>query len=192
MYNGKHKVSEKWALETMAHFRYYELYSNYQQEIYRLAANYSVSKNLNISIGYAYAVLDPFFGDQRTLTFDNRIYEDFNLSHAVNKFKFRHRFRFEHRFLRSNFMNETSNWFRYDIKISYPISDTFTVYAFNEIITNMDRKKVFAQYWAGFGLNHKVSNTLKLTLGYLQIRFPNETQKRLQLGVILNTNHIKK
>jgi len=64
MYNGKHKVSEKWALETMAHFRYYELYSNYQQEIYRLAANYSVSKNFNISVGYAYAVLDPFTGDQ--------------------------------------------------------------------------------------------------------------------------------
>lgn len=175
----------------MAHVRYFELYTNFQQEIYRLAANYSFSKNFNVSLGYSYSVLDPFFGDQRTLTFDNRVYEDFNYTHHLKKFTFRHRIRLEHRFLRTDFTNETSNWFRYDININYPINDKFSVYAFNEIITNMDRKQVFAQYWAGFGFTHQVTSSLKLIAGYLQIRFPEETQKRLQIGVILNTNHIK-
>ena len=192
MFNGKHKIANKWAVETMAHFRYYQLYSNYQQEIYRLAANYTVSNNFNITVGYAHATSDAEFGEQRTLNFDNRIYEDFNLYHSVNKFKFRHRFRFEHRFLRSNFMNETSNWIRYDVKINYPITSKLSVYAFNEIIANLDRNKLFAQYWAGFGVYQKISNTIKLTLGYLHIKLPEETLKRIQLGIVLNTNHIKK
>ena len=84
MYNGSHKVSEKWKIQTMAHFRYYELSTNFQQKIYRLAANYSLQKNLNFSLGYSYVTTDFLFGDGTANVFENRMYEDINYSNFFN------------------------------------------------------------------------------------------------------------
>lgn len=192
MYNGSHKVSEKWKIQTMAHFRYYELSTNFQQEIYRLAANYSLHKKLNFSLGYSYVTTDFLFGDGSINVFENRIYEDINYSNFFNKLKLRHRFRFEHRFIKANTINNESHWFRYDLNANYPISKNWSIYAFNEIFLNIDKSKRFVQNWTGFGFLHQLNKNLKLNLGYLNIKLPDENQKRILLGIILNTNHSKK
>lgn len=192
MYNGFHKVSEKWGFETMAHFRYYEFSNNFQQEIYRLGVNYKFTKKLNVTLGYSYVTTDVLFGSPSSTIFENRIYEDVNYSHFFSKLKLRHRFRFEHRFIKFNSMNSDSHWFRYDLNANYPIADKWSVYAFNEIFLNMDKNKRFIQNWTGFGFLHQIHKSLKLNVGYLQIKLPNETQNRILLGVVLNTNHIKK
>lgn len=192
MYNGSHKISENWKIQTMAHFRYYELSENFQQEIYRLAANLDIHKNLNVSLGYSYVTTDALFGTPEEKIFENRIYEDINYKHTLKKLKFRHRFRFEHRFIRTNMLNKESQWFRYDINLNYPISKKWSAYAFNEIFFNMDKSKRFVQNWTSFGLLYQLSTAIKLNLGYLNIKLPNENQKRVLLGIILNTNHLKK
>lgn len=191
MYNGFHKISQKWGFETMAHFRYYEFSKNFQQEIYRLGANYTFAKNLNATIGYSYVTTDVLFGSPSSTIYENRIYEDINYSNFVNKLKIRHRFRFEHRFFNLNSVSTQSHWFRYDLNASYPIAKKWTLYVFNEIFLNMDKRKQFVQNWTGFGFLHPINSLLKLNLGYQQIKLPNETQKRVLLGIILNTNHIK-
>ena len=50
MLNASHKLSEKVKLTTNAHFRYYELASEYQQEIYRVGLNYSFTKSIGVPI----------------------------------------------------------------------------------------------------------------------------------------------
>lgn len=192
MYNGSHKLSDKWAIKTMAHFRYYEIASNFQQEIYRLGVNHSFHKNLNFTLGYSYVTTDIEFGDPDPTVFENRIYEDINYTNRINKLKLRHRFRFEHRFITSQSIKSDSHWFRYDLNLSYPISKNWSVYVFNEIFFNMDRKKRFVQNWTGFGFLHQLNQSLKLNLGYQQIKLTNNVQKRLLLGIVLNTDHQKK
>lgn len=191
MYNGSHKVSQKWAIKSMAHFRYYEFASNFQQRIYRLGANYSFNKKLNFTLGYSYVDTDFLFGTPSNRVFENRIYEDINYTGFINKLKLRHRFRFEHRFIQANSTNTDSHWFRYDINANYPIAKKWSVYAFNEIFLNIDKSKRFVQNWTGFGFLHQIHRSLKLNLGYQQIKLPTETQKRFLIGVILNTNHTK-
>lgn len=192
MYNGSHKISQKWAVKSMAHFRYYEFSNNYQQEIYRLGGNYSFNKNLNATIGYSYVATDIQFGSPSSKIFENRIYEDINYTNFFSKLKLRHRFRFEHRFINSNSVNSESHWFRYDLNANYPIAEKWSAYAFNEIFLNMDKSKRFVQNWTGFGFLHQIHTSLKLNVGYLQIKLPNEVHKRILLGLILNTNHTKK
>lgn len=192
MYNGAHKIAENWKIQTMAHFRYFELADNFQQEIYRLAGNYTFHSKLNASIGYSYVTTDVLFGSPESMIFENRIYEDINYKNSIKKLKLRHRFRFEHRFIRTNNTNSTSQWFRYDINLNYPIAKNWSAYAFNEIFLNMDRSKRFVQNWSGFGLLHQLNNSLKFNVGYLNIKLPNEIQKRLLFGIILNTNHTQK
>jgi hypothetical protein len=43
MYNGSHKLSEKYAVKTMAHFRFFELTDEFQQSIYGLGLNYNLN-----------------------------------------------------------------------------------------------------------------------------------------------------
>ena len=187
MYNGSHKVSEKWAIKTMAHFRYYEFANNFQQEIYRLGINYTFNKKLNVTLGYSYVTTDVIFGDPSATLFENRIYEDVNYIQFFKKLKIRHRFRLEHRFITENTSKKTSQWFRYDLNLNYPITKSWSVYAFNEIFFNMDVQKRFVQNWTGFGFLHQINNALKLNIGYQEIKLPNETQERVLLGLILNT-----
>ncbi len=188
MYNGSHKLSEKFALKTMAHFRYFELASEFQQEIYRLGLNYTINPKINFTLGYSFVNTDTEYQVPSTSINEHRIYEDLNINGKLKKINLRHRIRLEHRF----FNSVDSHWFRYDLNGSYPISKTLSVYAFNEIFLNIDRSKRFVQNWTGAGFLKKLNTNLKLKLGYFYLKTPDEGFHRLQLGIILNTNHLKK
>lgn len=189
MFNGSHKLNEKYSLQTMAHFRYYEIASNFQQEIYRLGINYAFNKKMNLTLGASYSTGDLIYDVPSPHLYEWRLYEDFNISSNWNKFRARHRLRLEHRFIHKNiFEDETQNWFRYDLNINYPITENWSVYAFNEIFLNLDRSKVFAQNWTGAGFLRKINKNLKVKFGYFQIKQPTKTLKRVRVGLLLNTD----
>ena len=191
MYNGSHKVSEKFSIKTMAHFRYYELASEFQQAIYRLGANYTLNPKVNFTLGVSYAEADTQYKIPSELLTEFRLYEDINIKTKLSDFKLRHRFRFEHRFIELNDVKSTVNWLRYDLNINYPLSVNWSVYAFNEFFLNF-KGDAFAQNWTGAGFLYQLNKNLKLKAGYFHIELPNSGLNRLQLGVILNTNFAKK
>ena len=193
MYNGSHKVSDKFAIKTMAHFRYYEVTSEFQQEIYRLGANYSFNPKTNLTLGLAYSTGDLNYDASSANLYEYRFYEDLNLKSNWWKFNASHRIRLEHRFIHKNRTEDvTQSWVRYNLNIAYPLSKKWSVYVFNELFLNLDRGKRFAQNWTGAGLLHKLNKNLKFKMGYFQIKSPTKVLKRLQLGVILNTDFTKK
>ena len=59
--NASHRLSEKIKLTTNAHFRYYELASEYQQEIYRVGLNYRFNPKINITGGMVYSITDTSY-----------------------------------------------------------------------------------------------------------------------------------
>ncbi len=193
MFNGSHQLSDKFALKTMAHFRYFETTSEFQQEIYRLGANYKLNPKTNVTLGLSYATADVAYNSPSFNLYEWRIYEDLNLKSNWGVFTAKQRFRLEHRFIHRDASNDiTNNWIRYDLNLRYPLAKNWHVYIFNEIFLNIDRNKRFSQNWTGTGLTHKLNENIILKTGYLQIKTPNTTFKRLQIGVILHTNHIKK
>ncbi len=193
MYNGSHQLSEKYSLKTMAHFRYYEVTSQFQQEIYRLGVNYAFNPKTNLTLGLSYSTADTEYDISSRNLYEYRFYEDLNLKSIWGKFTAKHRFRLEQRFIHKNIIiNQFQNWLRYNLNVSYPLSEKFSAYVFNEIFLNLNRPETFAQNWTGAGFLYKLNKNIKLKTGYFQIKLPNATLKRLQLGVILNTNFIKK
>ena len=79
-----------------------------------------------------------------------------------------------------------------NLNVSYPFAKNWDVYIFNELFLNLDRGKRFAQNWTGAGLLHQLNKKVKLKMGYFQIKSPTTVLKRLQLGIILNTDFTKK
>jgi hypothetical protein len=79
MYNGSHKLSERYSLKTMAHFRYFELASKFQQEIYRLGINYTFTPKTNVTLGVSYASADVVYDTSSVNLYESRFYEDLNL-----------------------------------------------------------------------------------------------------------------
>lgn len=193
MYNGSHKISSKYALKTMAHFRYFESASEFQQEIYRLGLNYTFNPKINATFGLSYATADLVYNSSSPYLYEWRLYEDLFLKSKLRRFKAKHRIRFEHRFIHKNLVvDETQNWIRYNLNIGYPISKNWNVYVFNELFLNIDRAERFAQNRTGAGFLHQLTNQIKIKMGYFQIKTSASLLKRLQLGIILNTNHLKK
>lgn len=193
MYNGSHKLTDKFAIKTMAHFRYFKFTSKFQQEIYRLGVNYKISKKTSTTLGVSYATADLIFDIPSPHLYEWRLYEDFFLTSKWGNLKAKHRFRLEHRFIHKNTtIDETKNWIRYDLNIQYPFAKNWSIYVFNEIFMNLDSSKRFAQNWTGGGIINKLNKQLKLRIGYFQIKTPSKILKRIQLGVILNTIHRKK
>ncbi len=186
MYNGSHKIADKFAIKTMAHYRYYEVLGEFQQEIYRLGLNYTINPKINFTVGYSYVNTNTEFKVYSNILEEHRFYEDLNLKGKLNNIKLRHRLRFEHRFFNST----SSHWFRYDLNANYPITKSWSVYAFNELFLNIDKSKRFVQNWTGAGFLHQINQQLKLKLGYFYQKLPDKGFHRLQFGIILNTNHL--
>lgn len=191
MYNGSHKLTERFTLKTAIHFRYFELIEEYQQEIYRLGVNYKITKQLNFTLGAVYSIKDESYKENLPDLYEYRFYQDLNLKDKWGKFNVKHRIRSAQRFRRKNFENSTTHRIRYGLFVNYPISNTFTTYAFNEVFIKFATKS-FGENRTGFGFLQQITNQVKLKLGYMYTQFSKTQSHRLQIGVIVNTNPIKK
>ncbi len=190
MYNGSHKVADKFSLKTMAHFRFFEIGDDMQQFIGRLGGNYKINNNLSATLGYAYLSTDPLnsYGVDGGDINEHRIYEDFNVKHKISDLGLAHRFRAEQRF----FNSQTGHFIRYQLGLSYPLSKKWSTYLYDEIFFDFTGE-AFNQNWLGAGFKYKLSNIVKLQVGYMNIiNDVNRSFDRIQLGISISTNHLKK
>lgn len=190
MYNGSHKLSENYTLKTAIHFRYFQLIEEYQQEIYRLGLNYNFNKTFNFTFGSVYSITDTSYKSDGSNLVEFRFYQDLSAKDKWGKLSAKHRIRLAQRFRRQNFENKTTHRIRYGLFLNHPITKKLTIYGFNEIFIKF-ATKTFGQNRTGVGFLQKLSNQLRLKAGYMYTQFSKTKSHRLQLGVILNTNHIK-
>ncbi len=188
MYNGSHKVSDKFSIKTMAHFRFFEIGDDMQQFIGRLGANYQFNKTISATIGYAYLSTDRTFEALNGDFSDHRIYEDLNVKHKLSDLGIAHRLRAEQRF----FESRTGHFIRYQLGLSHPLSKKWSTYIYDEIFFDFDGE-AYNQNWLGVGFKYKLSNIVKLQAGYMNIS--NDASRsfdRIQLGIAISTDHRKK
>lgn len=188
MYNGSHKLSEKFGLKTMAHFRFFDQVDDFQQLLTRLGVNYKFNKTINATLGYSYVNTDSSFGIDGGEVSEHRIYEDLNIKHHISELSLAHRFRAEQRF----FNSQTGHFVRYQLALSHPINNKWSAYLYDEVFFDFDGE-AFNQNWLGTGVRYKLSDAIKFQAGYMIIHdAANNNFNRIQLGIILNTNHTKK
>jgi hypothetical protein len=191
MLNASHRLSEKIKLTTNAHFRYYELASEYQQEIYRVGLNYSFNNKMNITGGVVYSITDTSYKTDLPDLYEYRFYQDLNIKDNWGKFQVKYRVRLAQRFKTKNSEKELTHRIRYGLFLNYPISKNWETYTFSEIFIKF-ASKPFSQNRTGAGFTKKINEKLKLKLGYFYTKFSNSGLHRLELAVILNTDFTKK
>jgi len=191
MYNGSHKVSKKLKLTTSAHLRYYELATEYQQEIYRIGVNYNFNNTINVTGGGVYSITDTSYKESSENLYEYRFYEDINIKDNWSKVKVKHRIRLAQRFKRKNFTNEVTHRIRYGLFLNYPISKNWETYTFSELFIKF-ATNAYSQNRTGAGILKRINESLKVKLGYFYTKFSSSDLHRLQLGIILNTNFTKK
>jgi hypothetical protein len=188
MYNGSHKLSDKFSIKSMAHFRFFEIGDDLQQYILRFGANYKFNKTFSATLGYAFLDTDSSYGIEGGTFGDHRIYEDLLANHKLGELSFAHRLRAEHRF----FNSQTGHLLRYQLGLGYPISKKWSSYIYDEIFFDFDGGDAYNQNWFGLGVKYKLSKVVKLQLGYMSININNQNLDRIQLGIAISTDHRKK
>ncbi len=187
MYNGSHRVSEKFSIKSMAHFRFFEFGEDMQQFIGRFGANYKINKTFGVTLGYAYLNTDTSYEVDGGTFGDHRIYEDVLANHKIGALKFAHRLRAEQRFFRS----QTGHFIRYQLALSYPIATKWSTYLYDEVFFDFDGE-AYNQNWLGVGVKYQLSKVIKLQMGYMSINANHQNFDRIQLGIAISTDHRKK
>jgi len=188
-YSGNHKLSDKWALKSVAEYRTFEALnlSEMQVVVSRLGANYTFNKSLNITAGYGYFELDSHYKQAKGTLKEHRFYIDVNNSFAITKkIKFTHRFRPEFRFRNLSPLHQV----RFKPALHYSINNKWTLCIADEVFFK-HKGKAYMMQWLEGKLSYKLNNTLKLNLGYIKDIRTTQKFDRISIGITLNTNHQK-
>ena len=206
MYFGTNKIAERFSIHTEAQLRFYETTSNFNQLLLRTGLNYHINKDAIATVGYGYINTDPDFGDFRLVDNnleddiridEHRIFEQFILKNKVWEFLFEHRYRLEQRFITVGdrgdfgFDSRTEHRARYRIQVSLPLTDTFFLNFYDELFINL-QDNLFGQNRLYGALGIHLTPNSSVQIGYLRNQFSTAVFDRLQIGVFLNTNLIKK
>jgi hypothetical protein len=188
------KVSDKLSIHAEAQYRNYEIASNFNQLLLRTGLNYHLSDKAIATFGYGYITTDGTFeepaGEENTI--EHRIYQQFVLKNKVGKLAFSHRYRLEERFIDSPLSGtDTQFRFRYFLRLTYPLNDTWFLTAYNEVFINL-QAPTFGQNRLYGALGYNVNPKLAIQAGYLKNHFSSKAFDRLQLGIFLKTDLRKK
>jgi hypothetical protein len=188
------KVSEKLSIHAEVQYRNYEVASNFNQLLLRTGLNYHISDKAMATMGYGYISTDGTFeepaGEENTT--EHRIYQQFVLKNKVGKLAFSHRYRLEERFINSPLSgNDTQFRFRYFLRLTYPINDTWFITAYDEVFINL-QSPTFGQNRLYGALGYNVNPNLAIQAGYLKNHFSSKAFDRFQVGLFLKTDLRKK
>jgi hypothetical protein len=115
IYNGNHKLSEKFGIHTEYQWRRSEWFKNWQQSLMRLGLDYYVNPSLSASVGYGWIVTFPYGEQPITHEFkEHRIWEQINLKSKYGRFEIHHRYRLEQRFLENWLKGSDGNYTKSD------------------------------------------------------------------------------
>ncbi|MCE7063490.1 DUF2490 domain-containing protein [Dyadobacter sp. CY343] len=188
VYNGDHKLSEKWELHTEYQWRRIDFVRIWQQSLARVGANFIFSEKVRIGAGYTFFQTFPYGSypqaDLGKSYPEHRLHQDISLEETYGKLALTHRFRLEQRWVSE--LDETNpskvdkwpfqNRIRYQIDGSFALKGQtiddreFYINAFDEIFIGFGKhvgENVFNQNRISLGLGYQVFDGLQIELNYL-------------------------
>lgn len=175
------KFNEKWGLHLDVQVRSTDNWEGVKNVLFRPGLTYYINKQQNVTAGYLLASTDNGI----KTTYEQRIWEQYILTHKISSVFATHRFRLEQRFLANG---DFSQRFRYFIRLIQPLQKTeqaFTKGAFlalqNEVFLNIQNKELinnslFDQNRLYLAAGYRFSKKVDLEAGYLNQAINGRTQ----------------
>jgi len=190
IYIGNKKLNNGWNIHNEVQYRNYDAVGDLEQLLLRTGLGYNLTQNNNnILLGYGYILSENYVGkfNNKVSVNEHRIFQQFTTKQKIGVVGISHRYRFEQRFIKANFKMR----FRYFLGLNIPLSynedkkNPFYFSAYNEIFLNtkssiFDRNRVYG------GLGYKLSNALRLELGYMNQFFENSGRDQINLMAFVN------
>jgi hypothetical protein len=190
-YFGNQGFGGRWNWHNEFQYRNYNLAGDLEQLLFRTGIGYNLTeKNNNVLLGYAYVYGEPYISgtDEKTISREHRIYQQYLTRQHFGRFFLSHRYRFEERFINGDFRFR----FRYGLFLHLPLNqptlDKGAIYLSlgNEIFLHtpspfFDRDRLYG------AIGYALSKDLRIEAGYM-IQFLETSQRgQLQLGIYNNT-----
>ena len=195
VYEGDHKLAQKWALHTEYQWRRVDWLRDPQQQLARLGLVRTLSDRVKASAGYTY------FQSHRYGAYaevpgqaepEHRLYEDISLADKLGRLGLSQRIRLEQRWLGARNQRgegpvqtwEYQNRIRYQLAAEFPLQGPtigdgeFYLNAFDELFIGFGQNvgdNVFNQNRLSGGVGYQFTSDAKLELNYLyQVRSHSE------------------
>lgn len=187
IYFGNKKINSKWNLHHEVQYRNYNAIGDLEQLLLRAGLGYNLTESTNLLVGYGYVLSENYIGDsdEKFQVNEHRIYQQLITKQKFKGLSVQHRYRFEQRFVEADFRLR----FRYFLGANLPLSkkETNKLYlsAYNEIFINTE-SNVFDRNRLYGGFGYKISDSVRVELGYMNQFF--ETSSRDQLNIITFVN----
>ena len=190
IYIGNKKVDSKWNIHHEVQYRNYNAIGDLEQLLLRTGIGYNLTEDGdNLLLGYGYIHSENYLGlsDEKVSIGEHRIFQQFITKQKVGKVGLQHRYRFEQRFV----ADDVRLRFRYFLGINVPLvnlnegKNPLYLSIYNEIFINsvgnvFDRNRLYG------GIGYKISDKLKMELGYMN-QFLNQ-KSRDQVNVLAFVN----
>tara|TARA_B110000977_G_scaffold75820_1_gene102321 strand:- start:5017 stop:5592 length:576 start_codon:yes stop_codon:yes gene_type:complete len=187
IYFGNNKLDEKFNIHNEVQYRNYNAVGDLEQLLLRTGLGYNLTpNNNNLLLGYGFIRSENYQNlDTKLVLNEHRIYQQFITKQSFGRVIFSHRYRLEERFVADNFKMRFRYFLATNVALNHKLLVPNTIYlsAYNEIFINaknqlFDRNRIYG------GLGYKVSNNLKLEIGYMNQRF--FVGNRDQINLIAN------
>lgn len=168
--NVKYNIEGNWSVFGEAQLRSLKFYDNFHYYEYKGGINYSIHKNVNLTLGAgSYQTYKE--GGDFVLPKNNdeiRLWPQVVLIQSINKLKIEQRYRAEFRFTSNGYRNR----FRYRIGLNYPFGKEINEYkpfqigVSNEIFFT-DKEPYFERNRFLIAFNYRASKKVTIQIGYL-------------------------
>lgn len=172
IFNSTIRFSDHWSLFTEGHVRLWEVASNLDELVARVAAHYNFNPDAMVGLGYVRADSWPFEERDRE-RIEHRLYQQFALWMNWDRTRFMNWVRIEQRWLRRTEGTRYSNRVRYRLQLTTPLNrktmepGAYFLNFYEEIFVKFDDPRVFDQnrlYGAG---GYQFTEQSNLQLGLL-------------------------
>lgn len=184
-YTGSFKVKPRLAIHTEFQWRRTEIIKNGQQNLLRTGLRYSINRNVDLTLGYAFAGTFSYGDYPAAFAFpEHRAFEMLSVKNPIGKIDLSHRFILEQRFVGSvtrggatkNTAFNYLNRMRYRVRAELPLAGgttskkTWSLIVQDEIFAGWGKNvgaNVFDQNRIGLFAGCRFSPLLKLEAGYI-------------------------
>lgn len=179
--NTTARITDRWSVLLDLHERRTNFMAKSNFDFVRGAVQYNIDKNLSVALGYGHMWLHPTTPGWKTVSNENRIYQQVIYSSKIRKVSLLQRFRNEQRWQQKiagdklTGENRFTNRFRYLLSITIPvfkndklpslcISDEILLHMGKDVVYNtLDQNRLFA------GIRQKISHDLSFDTGYMVV-----------------------
>jgi len=183
IYIGNKKLNSEWNFHNEVQHRNYNAVGDLEQLLLRTGLGKNLTKgNNNLLLGYGFIRSENYINEgDKIIINEHRIFQQFITKQKIGKVGVQHRYRFEQRFVEEDFKLR----FRYFLGLTYPLNDQFYLSNYNEIFINtvqnaFDRHRLYG------GLGYKISDKIKIELGYMNQFLTDLNRDQINLLTFVN------